>query len=49
MKSSKVSSELIFNFNLKLKLLLPRKNEFFKFFLRKTKANLKKKDGRVPG
>ena len=43
LKSSKVSSELIFNFNfnlkLKLKLIYQGKSEFFKFFFRKTKSN----------
>ena len=46
MKSSKVSSELIFNFNLKLKLILPRKNEFLKGFFKEDKSQLKKK---LPG
>ena len=42
MKSSKVSSELNFNFNLKLKLTYQGKSEFFRVFLRKIKANSKK-------
>ena len=45
LKSSKVSSELIFNFNfnLKLKLIYQGKSEFFEFFFRKTDAVRKKK------